>query len=181
MMKTLITLALLLFLNLNNIGSSTISNTMLSKKINEENIELMEKNDKTILFKFSKNPIKDVKISSDFSYNRKHPIFKTSMLHLGIDISAPIGTLVYSVYNGTIVEMKDSKSAGKYIKIKHNNIYSTSYLHLSKFAENIRIGSKVRKGDVIGKVGNSGWSTGPHLDFRLYFKDTPIDPKLILE
>ena len=125
---------------------------------------------------FLKAPLRFKRISSRFSYSRLHPILKIRRPHLGIDYAAPIGTPVHSVGDGQIVEMKYKKQAGRIMKIKHNSVYKTGYLHLSKFAKGLKVGSFVKQGQVIGYVGSTGLSTGPHLDFRFWRNKQPVDP-----
>ncbi len=125
---------------------------------------------------FLKAPLKYSHISSGFTGSRLHPIFKTYTTHYAVDYSAPMGTPVQTIGDGIITLAEYSSSAGNWIKITHNTTYSTAYLHLSKFATGIQKGKKVKQGDVIGYVGSTGWSTGPHLDFRVYKNGEPIDP-----
>lgn len=125
---------------------------------------------------FLKAPLRFNRISSRFSYSRLHPILKIRRPHLGIDYAAPVGTPVYAIGDGVVIEMKYKKQAGRIIKIKHNSVYTTGYLHLSNFAKGLTVGSKVKQGQLIGRVGSTGLSTGPHLDFRFWKNGKPIDP-----
>ncbi len=125
---------------------------------------------------FLKAPLHFRRIASKFSHNRFHPILKIYRPHHGIDYSAPVGTPVYSIGDGKVVEMGYKGQAGRMVKIRHNSIYTSAYLHLSRYASGISPGAFVRQGDVIGYVGSSGLSTGPHLDFRVYKNGSPINP-----
>jgi murein DD-endopeptidase MepM/ murein hydrolase activator NlpD len=125
---------------------------------------------------FLKAPLKFSRISSRFSNSRMHPILKIRRPHYGIDYSAPIGTPVYSIGDGLIVQTGYSGGAGNMVKIRHNSVYTTVYMHLSKYASGIRQGVYVKQGDVIGYVGSTGLSTGPHLDFRFFKNGGPVDP-----
>lgn len=125
---------------------------------------------------FLKAPLKFSRISSHFSNSRLHPVLRIRRPHHGVDYAAPKGTPVHSIGNGTVIEAHYSGGAGRMIKIKHNSTYTTAYLHLSGYAKGINKGSHVQQGQVIGYVGSSGLSTGPHLDFRFYKNGTPIDP-----
>jgi len=125
---------------------------------------------------FLKAPLKFSRISSRFSNSRMHPILKIRRAHHGVDYAAPVGTPVYSIGDGVIIQTSHSGGAGNMIKIKHNSVYSTAYLHLKNFAKGIKQGVYVKQGDVIGYVGSSGLSTGPHLDFRFYKNGNPVDP-----
>ncbi len=104
------------------------------------------------------------RISSPYGY-RIHPIFHDKRFHHGIDIPAPKGTPVIAAENGTVIYMGNKGGYGKAIIVDHGGKISTQYSHLSSFSSKISIGDKVKKGEVIGYVGSTGWSTGPHLDF----------------
>ena len=125
---------------------------------------------------FLKAPLSYRRISSKFSHNRLHPILKRRMPHLGVDYAAAQGTPVYSIGDGKVIKAKYAGAAGNYVKIKHNSVYTTGYLHLWKFANGIRYGSSVKQGQLIGYVGSTGRSTGPHLDFRIWKNGQAIDP-----
>lgn len=125
---------------------------------------------------FLKAPLRYRRISSGFSYNRYHPILKRRMPHLGIDYAANYGTPVHAVGDGVVTYAAYKGANGNLVKIKHNGTYTTAYLHLSKFGKGIKSGKHVKQGDVIGYVGSTGRSTGPHLDFRFYRNGSAIDP-----
>lgn len=125
---------------------------------------------------FLKAPLRFSRISSHFSNARRHPILKTVRPHHGVDYAAPIGTPVMSIGDGRVTETSNGGGAGRMVKITHNSMYSTAYLHLSRFGEGIRPGVYVKQGDVIGYVGSSGLSTGPHLDFRFYKGGSAVNP-----
>ena len=125
---------------------------------------------------FLKAPLKFSRISSGFSYARKHPVTKKVRPHTGVDYAAPKGTPVMTIGDGTIISMKYEGAGGNTIRIRHNSIYSTAYLHLSGYAKGLKTGQRVRQGQVIGYVGSTGSSTGPHLDFRVWKNGTAINP-----
>jgi murein DD-endopeptidase MepM/ murein hydrolase activator NlpD len=125
---------------------------------------------------FLKAPLRFSHISSRFSNSRMHPILKIRRPHHGVDYAAPYGTPVQAIGDGRITEVSRGSGGGNMIKIRHNSIYSTSYMHLSGFGPGITNGKYVRQGDVIGYVGSSGLSTGPHLDFRFYKNGSPVNP-----
>jgi murein DD-endopeptidase MepM/ murein hydrolase activator NlpD len=125
---------------------------------------------------FLNSPLKHARITSRFSKGRFHPILKRQQRHLGVDYAAPIGASVMSVGDGVVRESAYIKGLGKYVMIGHNSVYATQYLHLSRFAKGIRPGLRVKRGDIIGYVGNSGLATGPHLEFRLFKNRRPVDP-----
>jgi murein DD-endopeptidase MepM/ murein hydrolase activator NlpD len=93
-----------------------------------------------------------------------------------VDYAAPIGTPVVAIGDGVVIQKAFQGGAGNMVKIRHNSVYSTAYLHLSKYGKGINKGAYVKQGDVIGYVGSSGLSTGPHLDFRFYKNGSAIDP-----
>ncbi|MCK4664118.1 MAG: peptidoglycan DD-metalloendopeptidase family protein [Bacteroidales bacterium] len=125
---------------------------------------------------FLKAPLRFRRISSRFSYSRLHPILRIRRPHTGIDYAAPTGTPVHAIGDGKVISVKYTKGAGRMLKIKHNSVYTTGYLHLSRYAKGIRVGSYVRQGQIIGYVGSTGLSTGPHLDFRFWKNKQPVDP-----
>lgn len=115
---------------------------------------------------FLKTPLKYTRLTSTYRPKRLHPIKKDYRPHPGIDYAAPIGTPVKSVSDGVVSFIGRSPSAGKYIKIRHSHNQVSEYLHLSAFEKSLRVKKRVKKGEVIGYVGRTGWATGPHLDFR---------------
>jgi len=125
---------------------------------------------------FLKAPLKFSRISSGFSYRRLHPVHKVYRAHLGVDYAAPYGTPVYSIGDGVVQKAHYSGGAGNMVKIKHNAVYSTAYLHLSKYAKGVRAGTRVSQGQLIGYVGSTGTSTGPHLDFRVWQNGKNVNP-----
>ncbi len=129
---------------------------------------------------FLKAPLKFSRISSQFSNSRFHPVLKIHRPHHGIDYAAPTGTPVFSIGEGTVIaKAYQASGGGNYLKIKHNSIYTTSYMHLSKFGEGISNGVRVKQGQIIGYVGSTGLSSGPHLDFRVFMSGTPVNPLTI--
>jgi murein DD-endopeptidase MepM/ murein hydrolase activator NlpD len=126
---------------------------------------------------FLKAPLKFSRISSRFSHSRLHPVLKIRRPHHGIDYAAATGTPVYALGDGRVTHRAwDTKGGGNYIKIKHNSVYTTVYMHLSGFAKGLKKGDFVNQGQLIGYVGQTGLATGPHLDFRVYKNRRPIDP-----
>jgi murein DD-endopeptidase MepM/ murein hydrolase activator NlpD len=121
-----------------------------------------------------KTPINGARISSNFG-KRKHPISGYTRLHKGTDFAAPTGTPVYAAGNGTVQRASRNGGYGNYIKIKHTRGYETAYAHLSKYAKGIKAGKKVKQGDVIGYVGSTGASTGPHLHYEVYVDGKPVN------
>ncbi|NMB04840.1 MAG: peptidoglycan DD-metalloendopeptidase family protein [Bacteroidales bacterium] len=126
---------------------------------------------------FLKAPLDFFRISSRFSNARFHPVLKRYRPHHGVDYAAPSGTPVKTIGDGVVIEKAFQRGgAGNYLKIRHNSTYTTTYMHLSRFAKGIQKGKSVKQGDVIGYVGSTGLSTGPHLDFRVHKNNQPINP-----
>ncbi len=125
---------------------------------------------------FLKAPLNYKRISSKFTHARKHPIYKVVRPHTGVDYAAPMGTPVVTIGDGVVIMKQYKGGGGHTVKIKHNSTYTTAYLHLSKYAPGLAVGKHVKQGELIGYVGSSGSSTGPHLDFRVWKNGTPIDP-----
>lgn len=125
---------------------------------------------------FLKAPLQYSRVSSGFSYARKHPVTRKVQPHTGIDYAAPKGTPVMSIGDGVVTSVKYEGAGGNTVRIRHNSVYSTAYLHLSKYAKGLKAGQRVRQGEVIGYVGSTGRSTGPHLDFRVWKNGSPINP-----
>jgi murein DD-endopeptidase MepM/ murein hydrolase activator NlpD len=125
---------------------------------------------------FLKAPLRYSRISSRYSHSRLHPILKIRRPHLGVDYAAPVGTPVLAIGDGKVIRTGYSRGNGNMIKIQHNSVYATAYLHLSRYGRGIKTGAYVKQGDIIGYVGSTGLSTGPHLDFRFYKNGYPVDP-----
>jgi len=126
---------------------------------------------------FLKAPLRYSRISSGFSHSRFHPILKIRRPHHGVDYAAPAGTPVLTVGDGLVTGVGFQRNGGgNYVKIKHNSVYSTTYMHLSGFGRGVRQGAYVKQGDIIGYVGSSGLATGPHLDFRFYRNGSAVNP-----
>ena len=132
-----------------------------------------------------KTPINGARISSGFSTRRKHPVLGYTRAHKGIDFAAPTGTPFYAAGNGTVTKVVTGCRVGdrycgggfgNYISIKHNNTYTTEYAHISKVARGMRVGKKVKQGEIIAYVGNTGITTGPHLHYGVIYKGERINP-----
>ena len=123
-----------------------------------------------------KAPLKYTRISSKFSNARLHPVHKVYRPHHGVDYAAPSGTPVYSVADGVVISAGWGGGGGNTVKIKHVGNLQTGYLHLKGFAKGIKKGARVSQGQLIGYVGSTGTSTGPHLDYRIWKNGSPIDP-----
>ena len=129
---------------------------------------------------FLKAPLDYYRISSRFTNSRYHPVLKRYRAHHGVDYAAPTGTPVYAIGSGKVIDKGfQANGGGNYVKIRHNSTYTTTYMHLSRFAKGLKVGDMVAQKEVIGYVGSTGLSTGPHLDFRVYENGKPINPLTI--
>ena len=125
---------------------------------------------------FLRFPLEFTSISSYFSHSRFHPIFKVNMPHTGVDFAAQRGTPVRAVGDGVIMQVGWNGGYGKAIDIQHDSTYASRYGHLDRFADGIKAGARVTKGQIIGYVGSTGRATGPHLHFELYKDQQYVDP-----
>ena len=139
-------------------------------------IQYWEYNGASLRKQLLKAPLKFTRISSRFSRARLHPVHRVYRPHLGVDYAAPTGTPVHAVADGVVTFKGWGGGGGNTLKIKHAGNLVTGYLHLSKFAKGINQGTRVSQGQLIGYVGSTGTSTGPHLDYRIWKNGVNIDP-----
>lgn len=142
----------------------------------DDKVQYWEPNGGSLRKQMLKAPLKYTRISSRFTYSRRHPVYKVYRPHTGVDYAAPMGTPVHSVADGVVVSRGWAGGGGNTIKIKHAGKLMTGYLHLSRYAKGIAKGTRVSQGQLIGYVGSTGASTGPHLDFRIWKNGKPVDP-----
>ena len=136
-------------------------------------------NGKSLQKSLLRAPLRYSRISSSFSNRRLHPVTHRYKPHHGVDYAAPYGTPVRATGSGTVLVAQYHSGNGNYVKIRHNSRYTTYYLHLSKFARGVRKGARVNQGQVIGYVGSTGISTGPHLDYRIKVGGSFVNPRTI--
>lgn len=141
-----------------------------------DTIGYYNENGENLQKEFLKAPLKFSRISSGFSGGRMHPVLRIVRPHHGVDYAAPKGTPVMSIGEGTVISKGWAGGGGNTVKIRHNSVYTTQYMHLSRYADGIYQGARVRQGQIIGYVGSTGLSTGPHLDFRVYKGGSAINP-----
>ena len=122
-----------------------------------------------------RTPLDGARISSVFG-KRKHPILGYTKMHKGVDFAAPRNTPVFAAGDGVVEYAKRNGGYGEYIRIRHNSEYKTAYAHLARFAKSIRQGTRVKQGDIIGYVGTTGRSTGPHLHYEIIFRNKQVNP-----
>jgi murein DD-endopeptidase MepM/ murein hydrolase activator NlpD len=138
-------------------------------------IEYYDHEAKSLTNAFLKAPLKFTRISSSYTNKRFHPVLKRYKAHLGTDYAAPTGTPIYAIADGVITQSGYTSGNGNYVRLRHNKTYESGYLHMSKIASNMRPGTRVSKGQVIGYVGSTGLATGPHLCFRFWKNGQQID------
>ena len=143
----------------------------------DERYDYFDENGNSLRKAFLKAPLNFSRISSRYSNNRYHPVLKIRRPHRGVDYAAPRGTPVVSIGDGTVVAKAYQKGGGgNYIRIKHNSVYTTTYMHLQGYAKGMYTGVRVKQGQVIGYVGSTGLASGPHLDFRVNKNGQYVDP-----
>ncbi len=128
---------------------------------------------------FLRSPLKFSRVTSRFSNSRFHPVLKRSMPHYGVDYGAPVGTPVHATADGVVTLVGRNGGGGNTVRLRHPNGYETNYLHLSSYGKGVRKGVRVTQGQVIGYVGSTGLSTGPHLDYRVRHNGRWINPLTI--
>ncbi len=144
--------------------------------IQDNSLQYWEADGASLRKQMLKAPLKYSRISSGYTTARLHPIYKVYRPHTGVDYAAPMGTPVHSVADGVVSFKGWGGGGGNTLKIKHANNMTTGYLHLKGYAKGISNGTRVKQGQVIGYVGSTGASTGPHLDYRVWKGSTPINP-----
>jgi Membrane proteins related to metalloendopeptidases len=138
-------------------------------------VDYFNREGKNVKKSLLKTPLDGARLSSNFGM-RKHPISGYNKMHKGVDFAAPKGTPIYAGGNGIIEYIGNNGGYGKYIRIRHNNEYKTAYAHLSNYKKGMSRGVRVNQGDVIGFVGSTGNSTGPHLHYEIIYQDKHINP-----
>ena len=139
--------------------------------------EYFDEDGNSLRKQFLKAPLDFFRISSKFSNSRYHPVLKRYRAHHGVDYAAPTGTPVKTIGDGVVIAKGYQRNGGgNYMKVKHNSIYTTTYMHLNGFAKGIQKGSTVKQGQVIAFVGSTGLSPGPHVDFRVHKNNQAINP-----
>lgn len=147
---------------------------------NEKDGRFYNEKGKSLTSYVFKTPVQYSRISSRFTYKRWHPVLKRYRAHLGVDYAAPRGRAIYAAADGRIIHRGRKGGYGNTIIIQHKNGYRTLYAHQSRFKGGLRVGSKVRKGQLIGYVGSTGVSSGPHLHLGLYKNGRAINPLKII-
>ena len=138
-------------------------------------VEYLDQDAKNLRRAFLQSPIKFGRVSSRYNLSRRIAYYGNRIRpHKGTDFAAPVGTPILSTANGVIVKSSYTRANGRYVTVKHNNTYSTQYLHMQK--SNVRVGQQVEQGDVIGWVGMTGNTSGPHVCYRFWKNGLQVDP-----
>ena len=152
------------------------NNNLQMYKFEYENnkIDYFDENGKSVRKTLMKTPINGARLSSSFG-KRKHPILGFTKLHTGTDFAAPTGTPIMASGDGIVLKAKWCGGGGNCVKIKHNSTYQTVYAHMSKFGRGIKKGVRVKQGQIIGYVGSTGLSTGPHLHYEVIVNNKKVN------
>ncbi len=159
-------------------GALTLSGTVLGAyrfELEDGDVEYFDHNGKSLRKFLLRTPVDGARISSRFGM-RRHPILGYSLMHKGVDFAAPVGTPIYAAGNGRVAVAGRNGGYGNYVRIRHNGEYSTAYAHMLRFAKGIAPGRRVSQGQVIGYIGTTGRSTGPHLHYEVLREDAQINP-----
>tara|TARA_Y100000748_G_scaffold247068_1_gene211643 strand:- start:901 stop:1485 length:585 start_codon:yes stop_codon:yes gene_type:complete len=145
---------------------------------NDKDFGYFNEDGKSVEKALMKTPINGARLSSSFGM-RKHPILGFNKMHKGTDFAAPMGTPIMASGSGTIVLAKWCGGGGNCIKIKHNSTFQTIYAHMKNFAKGMKPGKKVRQGEIIGYVGSTGMSTGPHLHYEVVVNGKKVNSQTL--
>ncbi|MDA0998506.1 MAG: M23 family metallopeptidase [Proteobacteria bacterium] len=149
--------------------------TVYRHKLADGTIDFFDDAGKATRKALMRTPIDGARLTSGFG-KRRHPILGYTKMHQGVDFAAPPGTPIYAAGGGTIVYAGDKGGYGNYVMLRHNSAYQTAYGHLKGFARGIRAGKRVEQGQVIGYVGTTGRSTGPHLHYEIHLNNSQVNP-----
>ncbi len=144
------------------------------KKLN--NAQFFSEQGNSIKTNLLRTPVKVARISGRFGYRKKHPVLGYGAMHKGVDFAGSVGTPIYAAGDGVVKFIGWKSGYGRFILIKHNNRLSTAYAHASKFAKNLKRGSRVKQGDIIAFIGKSGRVTGPHLHYEVRINGKQVNP-----
>ncbi len=147
-------------------------------KTRDGRVDYFQPNGQSIRKTLMKTPIDGARLSSGFGM-RRHPILGYNKMHKGVDFAAPTGTPIYAAGDGVIDVAERQRGYGNYIRIRHNSTLKTAYAHLHRFAKGIKLGKRVSQGDVIGYVGSTGRSTGPHLHYEVIVNNQQVNPNAV--
>ena len=161
--KSLIESGDIIFSNLNTQGNDL---NLYKFELGKNEIDYFDENGKSMKKTLMKTPINGARLSSPFG-KRKHPILGFTKMHTGTDFAAPAGTPIMASGDGVVTRAQWCGGGGNCVKIKHNSVYQTVYAHMSKFGRGIKKGTRVKQGQIIGYVGSTGLSTGPHLHYEV--------------
>lgn len=147
-------------------------------EMNNGDVDYFEEDGHSIRKALMKTPVDGARLSSGFGM-RKHPVLGYNKMHKGLDFAAPIGTPIYAAGDGTIEVAGRNGSYGNYVRLRHNSSLKTAYAHMHKFGKGISAGKRVKQGEVIGYIGTTGRSTGPHLHYEVHVDGRQVNPKSV--
>tara|TARA_B100000941_G_scaffold289127_1_gene267420 strand:+ start:271 stop:1380 length:1110 start_codon:yes stop_codon:yes gene_type:complete len=153
----------IIYSNLNTRGNDL---SLYKFEFGKKEMDYFDENGKSMKKTLMKTPVNGARLSSSFG-KRKHPILGYTKMHLGTDFAAPTGTPIMASGDGVVIRAQWCGGGGNCVKIKHNSVYQTVYAHMSKFGRGIKKGVRVKQGQIIGYVGSTGLSTGPHLHYEV--------------
>jgi murein DD-endopeptidase MepM/ murein hydrolase activator NlpD len=142
----------------------------------DNSYQYVDEDGKYLKSSFLKSPLKKGRIASKYNLHRFHPVLQVEKAHLGTDFAAPQGTPILATANGVVEAAAFTTNNGYFVKIRHDKVYETQYLHMCRFAKGIRKGTRVQQGQIIGYVGSTGLATGPHVCYRFWKKGVQVDP-----
>ena len=171
-------------------GRSSLGNVLAARVVNQgnevhafryqpegQNESYYDLEGKSLQKSLRRSPLKFTRVTSNFTGRRYHPVYKRYMPHYGVDYGAPRGTPVYATGDGIIEASRYRKGNGNYVKIKHNNVYTSYYLHMNGFAKGIKEGRRVKQGQMIGYVGSTGSATASHVCYRIKRYGKWVNPR----
>jgi murein DD-endopeptidase MepM/ murein hydrolase activator NlpD len=171
-------------------GRSSLGNVLSARIVNQgnelhafryqtegENASYYDLEGNSLQKSLRRSPLKFTRVTSNFSGRRYHPVYKRSMPHYGVDYGAPRGTPIYATGDGIIERSRYRRGNGNYVRIKHNNVYTTYYLHMNGFAKGVKEGRRVKQGQIIGYVGSTGSATGSHVCYRVKRYGKWVNPR----
>ena len=142
----------------------------------DKNVGYYDPNGNGAIKSLKRTPINNAKVTSSFSTRRKHPVLGFTRAHKGVDFRAPTGTPIPAAGAGRVVARGFNRGHGNFVKIRHNGSFETLYAHMSKFAKNVKVGTAVKQGQIIGYAGSTGLSTGPHLHYEIIKDGKHVNP-----
>lgn len=159
-------------------ASLTLSGTelrLIRHELADGSVEYFNEKGESVRKALLRTPVDGARLSSRYG-KRKHPILGYTRMHRGVDFAAPRGTPIMAAGDGVVEYAKTNGSYGRYLRIRHNSTYKSGYAHLKSFARGVKVGSRVKQGQIVAYVGTTGRSTGPHLHYEIFRNNAQINP-----